>query len=74
MVSNSKKYFTALSITTVSKTYTKRFRPTAIPVFNKSVSGSLQATCTDQEKQETQHKAYHGNTAPFLLVFDTVAL
>lgn len=74
MVSNSKKYFTALSTTTVLKTNTKCFHPTERPVFEKSISGSLQPTGTDEEKQETRHKAYNGNTTPFLLVFDSVAL
>lgn len=69
-----KKYFTALSITTLSKTNTEGFHPIEIPVFKKSISGSLESTCIDQEKQETRHKADNGNKTPFLLVFDSVTL
>lgn len=40
MVSNSKKYFTALFVRTALKTNTKCFHPTEIPVFRKSISGT----------------------------------
>lgn len=40
MVSNSKKYFTALFVRTALKTNTKRFHPTGIPIFRKSISGT----------------------------------
>lgn len=40
MVSNSKKYFTALFVRTALKTNTKRFYPTEIPIFRKSISGT----------------------------------
>lgn len=72
MVSNSKKYFTALFVRTALKTNTKCFHPTEIPIFRKSIPGSLCPTCTG--KQETRHKAYNGNTTPFPLLSDSVSL
>lgn len=45
-----------------------------IPIFRKSISGSLHPTCTDQGKQETRHKAYNGNTTPCPLLLDSVSL
>lgn len=72
MVSNSKKYFTALFVRNALKTNTKCFHPTEIPIFRKSISGSLHPACTG--KQETRHKAYNGNTTPFPLLSDSVSL
>lgn len=62
MVSNSKKYFTALSITTVLKTNTKCSYPIDIPIFKKR---SLQPTHTDPEKTGTRHEAGNGNITRF---------
>lgn len=70
----SKKYFTALFVRTALKTNTKCFHPTEIPIFRKSISGSLHPTCTNQGKQETRHKAYNGSTTPFPLLFDSASL
>lgn len=74
MVSNSKKYFTALFVRTALKINTKCSHPTEIPIFRKSISGSLHSTCTDQGKQETRHKAYTGNTTPCPLLLGSVSL